>query len=212
MGCGTKVLDEFPEFDTKVLETLRQPLEDRVVTISRAKGSVRYPANFCLIATMNPCPCGNFNVKGKECTCSAKDLERYKRKLSGPIVDRIDMWVEVSKVEHERLTDSRDKHEGTEKIKPRVEMARKIQEQRYKEAKLKIKTNAELSPKDLIAHIKLSDSIKEILNKSAKQLDLSARAYHRIIKLARTIADLDQSVDVKENHILEALQYRPKKY
>lgn len=209
---GVLFLDEFPEFDTKVLETLRQPLEDRVVTISRAKGSAKFPANFLLIATMNPCPCGNFNVKGKECTCSAKDLERYKRKLSGPIVDRIDMWVEVSIVDHEKLTDSRDKHEATEKIKTRVEKARKIQEERYGNAKLKIKTNAELSPKDLVAHIQLSDKVKETLNKSAKQLDLSARAYHRIIKLARTISDLEGSVDVEEKHILEALMYRPKKY
>lgn len=209
---GVLFLDEFPEFDTKVLETLRQPLEDRVVTVSRAKGSVRYPANFCLIATMNPCPCGNYGVKGKECTCSALSLERYKRKLSGPIVDRIDMWVEVSKVEHEKLTDSRDLHEKTSSIKPRVEAARKKQEDRYKKANLKIKTNAELPPKDLVAQIPLSDKVKDILNKSAKQLDLSARAYHRIIKLARTIADLEGSDNVEEKHILEALMYRPKKY
>ncbi len=207
---GVLFLDEFPEFDTKVLETLRQPLEDRVVTVSRAKGSVRYPASFVLIATMNPCPCGNFNVKGKECTCSAKDLERYKRKLSGPIVDRIDMWVEVSKVDHERLTDARSKHEGTDIIQPRVEKAREIQKNRYTQAKLKIQTNAELSPKDLVAHIQISDVVKNILNVSAKKLDLSARAYHRVIKLARTIADLAGSDEIEELHILEALQYRPK--
>jgi len=209
---GVLFLDEFPEFDTKVLETLRQPLEDRVVTVSRAKGSVRYPANFCLIATMNPCPCGNYGVKGKECNCSAHNLERYKRKLSGPIVDRIDMWVEVSTVEHQKLTDAREMQEGTDVIRPRVEKARKAQENRYKKAKLKIKTNSELSPKDLVKHINLSDSVKELLNKSAKQLDLSARAYHRIIKLARTIADLEGSENISENHILEALNYRPKKY
>ncbi|MEI6843292.1 MAG: YifB family Mg chelatase-like AAA ATPase [bacterium] len=209
---GVLFLDEFPEFDTKVLETLRQPLEDRVVTVSRARGSVRYPANFVLVATMNPCPCGNYGVKGKECICSAQNLEKYRRKLSGPIVDRIDMWVEVSLVEHNRLTDSRDMHECTEKISPRVEKARKIQEERYSKAKLKIKTNSELSPKDLVKHIVLSEKVKEILNKSAKQLDLSARAYHRIIKLARTIADLEGAEHISENHILEALQYRPKKY
>lgn len=159
---------------------------------------------------MNPCPCGNYGVKGKECICSAQNIEKYKRKISGPIMDRIDLWVEVSKVEHNKLTDSRDLHESTNKIKPRVEKARKIQEKRYKG--LKIKTNAELSAKNLVTHVKLSDKVKEILNTSAKQLDLSARSYHRIIKLARTIADMEASSEISENHILEALQYRPKKY
>jgi magnesium chelatase family protein len=207
---GVLFLDEFPEFDTKVLESLRQPLEDRVVTVSRAKGSVKYPAHFILVATMNPCPCGNYGVKGKECICSAQNIEKYKRKLSGPIMDRIDLWVEVSKVEHEKLTDKRELHEGTGVMKPRVETARKIQEKRYKN--LNIKTNGELTAKDLVKHIHLSDKVKEILNTSAKQLDLSARSYHRIIKLARTIADMEASPEISENHILEALQYRPKRY
>jgi magnesium chelatase family protein len=209
---GVLFLDEFPEFDKKVLESMRQPLEDRQVTISRAKGSVKYPAHFILIATMNPCPCGNYGVKGKECICSAQNIEKYKRKLSGPIVDRIDLWVEVSKVEHDKLTDSRELHEKTGDKKARVEKARFIQENRYKKLKLKTKTNAELSPKDLVKNIILSDKVKETLNKSAKQLDLSARSYHRIIKLARTIADMEESPEINENHILEALQYRPKKY
>lgn len=208
---GVLFLDEFPEFDKKVLESLRQPLEDREVTVSRAKGSVKYPAHFILVATMNPCPCGNYGTKGKECICSAIHIEKYKRKLSGPIVDRIDLWVEVSKVEHQKLTDSRDLHEGTGKMKPRVEKARKIQESRYGKAKLKIKTNAELTSKDLVKHIALSDKVKETLNNSAKQLDLSARSYHRIIKLARTIADMEGVSDISENHILEALQYRPRR-
>ena len=209
---GVLFLDEFPEFDTKVLESLRQPLEDRFVTVSRAKGSVKYPAHFILVATMNPCPCGNYGVKGKECVCSAQHIERYRRKLSGPIVDRIDLWVEVSKVEHQKLTDARELHEGTGKMKPRVEKARKIQEARYKKAKLKIKTNGELTSKDLVKYIQLSSKVKETLNTSAKQLDLSARSYHRIIKLARTIADMTGDKEIQENHILEALQYRPKKY
>ncbi len=209
---GVLFLDEFPEFDRKVLETLRQPLEDREVTVSRAKGSVKYPAHFILVATMNPCPCGNYGVKGKDCICSAVAIERYKRKLSGPIVDRIDIWVEVSKIEHNKLTDSRDLHEKTEKIIPRIERARKIQEERYQKHNLKIKTNAELSAKDLVSTVVLSEKVKEVLNNSAKQLDLSARSYHRIIKLARTIADMEGEENIKENHILEALQYRPKKY
>ncbi len=209
---GVLFMDEFPEFDKKVLESLRQPLEDREVTISRAKGSAKYPAHFILIATMNPCPCGNYGVKGKECICSAQNIEKYKRKISGPIVDRIDLWVEVSKIEHQKLTDSRELHEGTDKMKPRVEKARKTQEGRFKKLGLKIKTNAELSTKDLVKHIKLSEKVKDLLNTSAKQLDLSARSYHRIIKLARTIADIDNSPEISENHILEALQYRPKRY
>ncbi|MBI4155933.1 MAG: YifB family Mg chelatase-like AAA ATPase [Candidatus Zambryskibacteria bacterium] len=209
---GVLFLDEFPEFDRKVLESLRQPLEDRYVSVSRAKGSVKYPAHFILIATMNPCPCGNYGVKGKECICSALQIERYRHKLSGPIIDRIDMWVEVSKVEHQKLTDARELHEGTSAMKPRVEKARKFAEARWKKNKLKIKTNAELSPKDLVKHIILSDKVKNVLNTSAKQLDLSARSYHRIIKLSRTIADLEGTEEISENHILEALQYRPKKY
>lgn len=207
---GVLFMDEFPEFDKKVLESLRQPLEDRVVTISRAKGSARYPAHFILVATMNPCPCGNLGVKGKECVCSAIAIEKYKRKISGPIMDRIDMWVEVPKIEYEKLTEGRELHESTEKMKPRVEKARKIQETRYKD--IKIKTNAELTSKDLVKKINLSEKVKELLNESAKKLDLSARSYHRIIKLAQTIADLDESKVIEEKHILEALQYRPKKY
>jgi len=200
---GVLFMDEFPEFDKKVLESLRQPLEDREVTISRAKGSAKYPAHFILIATM----------KGKECTCSAQNIEKYRRKISGPIIDRIDMWVEVSKVEHEKLTDGRELHEGTAKILPRVKAARIIQADRYKKLSGKAgKTNAELSAKDLIKLIPLSEKVKELLNTSAKQLDLSARSYHRVIKLARTIADLEGSRDISENHILEALQYRPKRY
>ena len=208
---GVLFLDEFPEFDKKVLESLRQPLEDRVVTVSRAKGSIRYPAHFILIATMNPCPCGNYGVKGKECVCSAQNIDRYRRKLSGPIMDRIDIWVEVSKVEHEKLTDARELHQGTNSMKPRVLHARKIQEERFKKNKLKIKTNAELASKDLVKYITLKPEVKELLNTSAKQLDLSARSYHRIIKLARTIADMEGEKEISMNHILEALQYRPKK-
>lgn len=125
-------------------------------------------------------------------------------------MDRIDMWVEVSRVDYEKLTEDRNLHEGTNKIKPRVIKARNIQEKRYKN--LKIKTNSEISSKDLVTKLKLSESVKNILNESAKKLDLSARSYHRVIKLARTIADLDNSKEIKEGHVLESLQYRPKKY
>jgi magnesium chelatase family protein len=208
---GVLFLDELPEFDARVLETMRQPLEDREVTISRVKGSVRYPASFVLVATMNPCPCGNYGVKGKECTCSAQQIEKYKRKLSGPIVDRIDLWLEVSKIEHEKLTDKHQFSE-TEKMREQVALAREAQARRYGEKDLKIKTNAELSAKDLVSHIALSEDVKNLLNTSAKQLDLSARIYHRLIKIAQTIADIDGAPAISEAHILEALQYRPKKY
>lgn len=213
---GILFLDEFPEFDTKVLETLRQPLEDRVVTVSRAKGSVRYPASFVLIAAMNPCPCGNLGVKGKHCECSANSVERYRRKLSGPIMDRIDMWTEVSVVDHQKLSEdnSKEKEEselGTKNIRPQVEKAREMQKNRFQKFGLSVSTNAELSGKHLAQVALLLESTKKILNDFAKKFDLSARAYHRTIKLARTIADLSGEEQITDSHILEALQYRPKK-
>lgn len=209
---GVLFLDELPEFDAKVLETLRQPLEDRVVTVSRAKGSVQYPAHVVLVGTMNPCPCGFFGVKGKECICAPQHIEKYKRKLSGPIMDRIDMWVEVAKVDYDALTDTQGRGEDTHDIKKRVERAREKQKERTRAYNIRATTNAELSPKDIVSHIHLDEKVKDTLNMGAKQFDLSARGYHRIIRLARTIADLDDKEHIEEKHILEALQYRPKKY
>jgi len=208
---GVLFLDEFPEFDRKVIETLREPLEESEISISRSRGTVTFPANFILIAAMNPCPCGNFGSKTKECICKPTDLLKYQRKISGPIIDRIDMWVEVSQINYEKLSgDDTDKKE-TAQIKEKVIKARKIQKERFEKAGRKIKTNSEMSAKDINKIVDLQNDAKEILNTSAKKLDLSARTYHRIIKLARTIADLDNSKSIKLSHILEALQYRPKR-
>ena len=206
---GVLFLDEMPEFSTQVLETLREPLEERKVRISRAKGTVMYPASFILVGAMNPCPCGFYGVKGKECICSPIHIQKYKRKLSGPIADRIDLWVEVSTVDHERLTE-KGTGEASSSIKGRVQKARDIQSSRYKEKGISL--NSELSAKQLVEMTNLTPDGKEVLQLAAKKHDLSARSYHRIIKTAQTIADLAGSTDITYDHILEALQYRPKAY
>ncbi len=203
---GVLFMDEFPEFDKKVIEALRQPLEDKVVTIARAKGTATYPANFILIAAMNPCPCGYRGSKNRECKCAPRDIARYERKLSGPLIDRIDMWVEVSEVDHEKLLGKNRSGELSGEIRKRVEQARLTQMKRNKNGK----TNSDLSSKNIGAEARLGSGAEQILKTSAQRLDLSARAFHRVIKLARTIADLDNSTNVLEKHILEALQYRPK--
>ncbi len=209
---GVLFLDEFPEFDKRVLESLRQPLEDNIVSISRAKGSAVFPSNFILIAAMNPCPCGNTGTRGKICTCRPADLARYRRKLSGPIMDRIDLWVQVASVDYTKLGNNVPEGEDTKTIRTRVEKARKKQQIRFSSSKRILKNNSDMNVKDLGLYVAISEETKNILNESAKKLGLSARAYHRIIKLARTIADLADSEQVETVHILEALQYRPKMY
>lgn len=206
---GVLFVDEFPEFENKAIEALREPLEERVVSVSRAKGTVKFPAHFMLVAAMNPCPCGNFGIKGKPCICSPLQIERYKRKISGPIVDRIDIWTEVSKVDHEKLTEKAEKSESVP-ASERVMRARNIQKLRFEKAGRKISTNSEMNARDIASVLKISDEVKDILNRSAKTLDLSARSYHKIVKLSRTIADLESSLDIFPNHILEAISYRPK--
>lgn len=206
---GVLFLDEFPEFDKKTIESLREPLEERVISVSRAKGTVKFPAHFILVAAMNPCPCGNFGIKGKPCICSPIQIERYKRKISGPIVDRIDIWTEVSKVDHDKLTEKPGESES-EGARTTVLEARKMQAERFRKAGRKISTNSEMGARDITTVLNISNEVKEILNRSAKTLDLSARSYHKIIKLARTIADLDSSLEILPNHILEAISYRPK--
>ena len=206
---GVLFLDEFPEFEKRVLESLRQPLEDNLVSISRAKGSAIFPSNFILVAAMNPCPCGNLGNKQKSCICKPSDLDRYKRKLSGPIMDRIDIWVSVANVDYKKLG-GESTGEKSEKIKERVHKARAIQKNRFQKLGRNITTNSEMNVKDLSTLVRLSDEVRKILDNSAERLALSARAYHRVIKIARTIADLENSPDIKTPHILEAIQYRPK--
>ena len=207
---GVLFLDEFPEFEKRVIEALRQPLEDRVVSISRAKGTALFPAALVLIAAMNPCPCGYKTSKVKKCSCSASDLMRYERKLSGPITDRIDLWVVVPEVSYEVLGDETLRGESTGVVRERVLRARARSEKRLKHAERLIRTNAELSTKELARFANITPEITAVLNQSAEKLGLSARAYHRVIKLARTIADLDDKDEIELPHILEALQYRPK--
>lgn len=207
---GVLFLDEFPEFEKRVLEALRQPLEDNFVSISRARGSAVFPSNFILVAAMNPCPCGNKGSKQKECICNPGDLDRYKRKLSGPIMDRIDIWVTVGNVDYEKLSSDIQEGEKTDTIRERVKHAREIQMKRFKNSPRKIGTNSEINVKELNIYAPLNEEIKKLLNQSAERLQLSARAYHRTIKLARTIADLEGSENITSSHILEALQYRPR--
>ena len=210
---GVLFLDEFPEFEKRVLEALRQPLEDNIVSISRARGSAIFPSNFILVAAMNPCPCGNKGNKDKVCICKPNDLERYARRISGPIIDRVDLWVTVGNVDYRKLSDEVVRSEKTHTIKDRVKQARLIQEKRFansQNTKRKIKTNSEMNVKDLSSMVKLTKEVRDLLDNSAERLALSARAYHRVIKIARTIADLENSPEVKANHILEAIQYRPK--
>jgi len=158
---------------------------------------------------MNPCPCGNLGSKQKACICKPSDLDRYKRKLSGPIMDRIDLWVLVGNVDYKKLG-SEGTGEKSDKIKERVFHARRIQAERFTKLGRKINTNSEMNVKDLSSIVKLSKEVRDILDDSAERLALSARAYHRVIKIARTIADLENSDEVKAKHILEAIQYRPK--
>src|SRR3990167_1250347 len=215
---GVLFLDEFPEFEKRVLEALRQPLEDNIVSISRARGSAIFPSNFILVAAMNPCPCGNKGNKDKNCICRPNDLERYARRISGPIIDRIDLWVTVGNVDYRKLSDEAGTGEKTQTIKKRVKDARFIQEKRFstrggstfggKQSSRKLQTNSDMNVKELGIFASLTPSVKQLLNDSAERLALSARAYHRVIKIARTIADLENSSEIKANHILEAIQYR----
>lgn len=203
---GVLFLDEFPEFSSKALEALRQPLEDKVVTISRASGSFTFPANFTLIAAMNPCKCGFKGDPTKQCTCSSLEVKRYIKKISGPILDRIDLLINVPKVEKEKLFDGSEK-ESSEKIRERVEDARSLQIERYKDLG-NIFSNGDLSQKAIKEFIKIDEETKDILKLAVTKMDLSARSYFRLLKVSRTIADLEGSKSIKKDHVIEALGYR----
>ena len=208
---GILFLDELPEFNKNTLEVLRGPIEDGIVSISRVNASITYPSNFMLIASMNPCPCGYYGSIEKECTCSKQMIQRYMGRISGPLLDRIDIQVEVSPVKYEKLQNE-EKPESSEMIKQRVDKARKKQLERYKG--LNIYSNSQLTPKLIDKYCKINKKSKEILSKAFERLGFSARAYGRILKVARTIADLEGKENIEETHILEAIQYRnlDKKY
>lgn len=203
---GVLFLDEMVEFPRNVLEVLRQPLEDNEIVISRAKQSIRYPAKFMLLGAMNPCPCGFLGDKEKQCTCSEFQINRYLSKLSGPLLDRIDLQIEVPRLTSEELLNCSTLSEPSANIRKRVINARNIQKERYKNEN--ILTNSELTPNLVKKYCKIDKSCQELFKVAIVKYQLSGRRYDRILKLARTIADLEGSQDIQQSHLMQALQYR----
>jgi magnesium chelatase family protein len=212
---GVLFLDELPEFGPRVLEVLRQPIEDKVVTISRAQGSLTFPANFQMVAAMNPCPCGFFGDPLKPCTCSPGMVTKYQKRISGPLLDRIDIYVEVPRVAYDKLSDSR-LGETSATVRARVEAARQMQIQRFKpladggDPQFPVMNNADMRVGEVRQFCGLDDAGRALMRTAMNQLQLSARAYHRVLKLARTIADLAGAEQILQVHLAEALQYRPR--
>jgi len=204
---GVLFLDELPEFGSYKLEMLRQPLEDRTVTISRVKGSVSFPANFMLVGAMNPCPCGYYNDPVKSCTCTPYAIARYQQKMSGPFNDRIDIFVNAPCVDYEKLTSNRC-GEKSEQIAKRVSKARAKQLERFEGNQAL--SNSDMRAEDIADFCVADDTARSLLREGMRQLQLSARGYHRILKVARTIADLDDTHVIKAHHVAEAMQYRPR--
>ncbi len=202
---GVLFLDELPEYKRSTLEALRQPLEDGKISVSRAGGTFTYPSRFMLCASMNPCPCGNYGSANLVCTCTPAEIRRYRRKISGPLLDRIDLQVEVDNISYDELT-SGEKQEGSKEVKERVNMARKIQRNRFSEYKLN--TNAEMGEREIEEFCNLDAESEKILRSAFERMKLSARARARIIKVSRTIADLDGCENIRPKHVFEAVSYR----
>jgi magnesium chelatase family protein len=218
-------LDELPEYKRTVLEVMRQPLEDRTVTISRARFTVDYPASFMLVAAMNPCPCGYYNHPDRDCTCGPSIVQRYLNKVSGPLMDRIDLHIEVTPVDYDDLSSTMEQ-EGSDAIRERVVKAREFQQQRFLDRNSlepvnavvedvalenfneNVAANAEMEPRHLRRYCQLDKASGDLIKNAMNKLGLSARAYDRILKVARTIADLDTSKDIQLKHVAEAIQYR----
>lgn len=203
---GVLFLDEMPEYHRSALESLRQPLEDGVITVTRSSGTVTFPANFMLCASMNPCPCGNYGCSDKVCTCTPAAIHKYRSRVSGPLLDRIDIQVEVDSVKYEDLA-SKSEEESSASVKKRVERAREIQRERFVGVE-GVHTNADMGERELKKYCKLSPECEKILRMSFERLKLSARARSRIVKVARTIADLAEERDIRAEHLLEAVSYR----
>lgn len=204
---GVLFLDELPEFQKSVLETLRQPLEDNCITVARAYGSFLYPAKIILIATQNPCPCGYYGSNQKECVCNMQNIIKYRKKISGPLLDRIDIQIEVPQIIHEKLA-SQTVSENSESVKKRVEKARNIQKERFRDENLF--TNSEMNQPQIQKYCALNKESQNLLKEITEKNKLSARAYYKIIKLARTIADMEEQANIQIRHIAEATQYRIK--
>jgi Predicted ATPase with chaperone activity len=201
---GVLFLDELPEFSRQALEALRQPLEDGFVRISRARGSVIFPANFMLVAAMNPCPCGHFGDKTRPCTCTVSAITKYQSRISGPLMDRIDIFVNVQPISYDEFKGKRG--ESSREIRERVIKAREIQAKRFKGTK--VYTNSKMTPKMVREFCKLSPEGENLLKLAAERMGISTRGITRILKVARTIADLEGSRDIKTHHLAEAIQYR----
>lgn len=206
---GVLFLDEFPEFQHSVLENLRQPLEDGFITVSRAQRTVTFPAKFILIAAMNPCPCGFAGDPEKECKCAPGQIMKYQKRISGPLLDRIDLHIEVPRQKFEKLI-SEETDENVSAMRGAIESAREIQRQRFSEENPKIFTNAEMNVSQIKNYCRIEENGLNLLKTAVNQFHLSARSYHRLLKMARTIADLDQNEKIETRHVGEALQYRPK--
>lgn len=203
---GVLFLDELPEFKRQVLEVMRQPLEDRIISISRARFSVEYPANFMLVASMNPCPCGFYNHPDKPCVCAPGMVQKYLNRISGPLLDRIDLHIEVVPVPFGKLSET-SPGESSEKVRERVMASRQIQEKRFSDHP-DIHSNAMMSARLIRRYCPLNPTGQQLLKNAMEKMGFSARAYDRILKVSRTIADLEQASDIQSHHLAEAIQYR----